>query len=189
MFMFFIGKQEKTVFADVASYIEPNASVLDLCAGDGSFYKHALSMKTSTYIGLEWNVHFVKRARRKGIDVRHADIRNASFPRADYVVMSGSLCHFHQELDLMINKMMRAARKGVIINEPIRNLSRSRLGIIRQAARLLSNPGGGNNAYRFTEQEFREAMRTYAPKDIRFAEGKKYLIAYFTHGDTSRVNQ
>lgn len=150
------GNGYKKIFADVARLIEPGSSVVDLCCGTARLYRDFLKDKGCAYTAFDFNGHFVKALRKKGIDARQADLLAlASLPSADYVVMCSSFMHFHGSQEKMLEKMRRAARRAVIISEPIQNMSQHRVTWIARLANKLTNPGVGRFDFRFNLESFR----------------------------------
>jgi hypothetical protein len=91
-------------------------------------------------------------ARRRGVDIRWFDLLSEPIPPADYVVMCSSLYHFGDRLDEVIGKMRQAARRAVIVSEPVRNLSDAPL--VGRLAAALTNPGVGAFTARFDLDRF-----------------------------------
>jgi hypothetical protein len=59
--------------------------------------------------------------------------------------------------------MLRAARKQVMIAEPIRNLSSSDSRLLALAGKLLTNPGVGDHSQRFNEASLDQFFKRYIP--------------------------
>jgi hypothetical protein len=80
--------------------------------------------------------------------------------------------------------MIRAARKQVIIAEPIRNLSDSDSKLLAALGRLFTNPGTGEQRLRFTEQTLAEFFRAYAAQVVqsfRIAGGREKVYVLRGH--------
>lgn len=137
----------------VAAEVPHGASVLELCCGPGTLYKRYLRGRTSAYIGLDVNQHFVDQLRAEGVDARQVDLQSSTdpLPRADVALMQASLYHFLPEAERIVDRMLAAALKRVIIAEPIRNLTSSDHPLVRRLGRRASDPGGGGGENRFTE--------------------------------------
>jgi SAM-dependent methyltransferase len=136
----------------VAGLIAPGTSVLDLCCGPGILYGRHLRRKAVRYTGWDVDPRFIARVRRAGGDGRVCDVRGGrEFPAADYVVMQGSLYHFLPHAGSVVERMLRAARRYVIVAEPIRNWTTSRCRVLAWLARELTAVGGEAAALRFTE--------------------------------------
>ena len=96
-------------------------------------------------------------AKRQGYCVNLADLRNPPpIPMADVVIMMGSLYHFHDILDELVNNVMMSSPR-FIISEPIKNLS-SRDDIIGYIARNSANAGHGEEIFRFNQKTLIEKL-------------------------------
>lgn len=147
------GRHYPLRYRAVADLIPPESSVLDLCCGPAVLYERYLRQKSVNYTGLDINAAFVNRLSRRGVRAMVWDVReDAALPPADYVVMQASLYHFLPDPLPVLSRMMEAARKRVIIAEPVRNLACAKLPLLASFARSLANPGSGSQPYRFTEQ-------------------------------------
>ena len=82
-------------------------------------------------------------------------------PTAEYVIMQGGLCHLLPDAGPMLDRMLEAARKTVIVAEPMRNFARSRFPLLRWLSRKFTEQGSGSQARRFVEKELDELMRRY----------------------------
>ena len=83
-------------------------------------------------------------ARRRGADVRWFNLESDPIPCADYVVICSSLYHFTDRADGIVTRLRRAARRAVIVSEPVRNLSQ--LPAVGRLAAALTHPGVGDGA-------------------------------------------
>jgi hypothetical protein len=61
----------------------------------------------------------------------------------------------------MVDRALEAAEKEVIIAEPIKNLSSSKVQMIARLSRKLTNPGVGSSANRFDEKALDELAESY----------------------------
>lgn len=153
----FIGKY-KHRFSSVTSMINPDEEkkVVELCFGDIHVAKWC-KKNGIDYIGFDINEHFIDFAERNGCCVKFMDLRNTSFiPFADVVVMMGSLYHFHDILNELINKIMTASPR-CIISEPIKNLAQ-RNDFFGYIARKSTGVGHGDEAFRFNEISLIESI-------------------------------
>jgi hypothetical protein len=131
---------------------------VELCFGDIYIAKWCKSNNLE-YFGFDINPHFVDLAKRRGYSVKLTNLRNLdslSFPMADVVIMMGSLYHFHDVLDRLVNKVMESSPR-FIISEPIKNLS-SRDGLFGSIARNSANAGLGDEVFRFNEKTLIEKL-------------------------------
>jgi Methylase involved in ubiquinone/menaquinone biosynthesis len=148
----------------IADLIEPVSSVLDLCCGSGLLYRGYLREKRVSYMGLDKSASFVEALNRRGIRAREWDLRSdAALPQADYVTMQSSLCYFLPNAAPIIDRMLSAAQKAVIIAEPIRNLSTSTSPLVARIAVKLSGPGG-EHSQRFNEESLDDLFRAYSAR-------------------------
>src|SRR5689334_62854 len=93
------------------------------------------------------------------------DLRSdAPLPVAVYVIMQGALYDFLPDAHGAVDRMFQAARKKVIIAEPIRNLASGKLPLLRWAARHLTDPGSGAQPHRFTEETLDDFFAAYASR-------------------------
>src|SRR2546428_11171198 len=88
----------------VADHIGPPGSVLELCCGDLELYHHLASRGLAgSYLGLEQAPAMLRRARRRGVDVRAFDVRaGGALPMAGAVIMQASLYQFHDIADALL---------------------------------------------------------------------------------------
>src|SRR5262245_17726938 len=122
------GRHYGERYRAIAELIPAGASVLDLCCGPGILYQRYLKRKPVSYTGLDINEKFVRHVfRHGGVGKVHNLWSDDPLPQADYVVMQASLYHFLPNAGPIVSRMVAAARAAVIIAEPIRNLSNSRL--------------------------------------------------------------
>ena len=88
--------------------------------------------------------------------------------------MQGSLYHFLPEASNVVGRMIAAAEKQVLIAEPIRNMTSSRIFPLAFVARKLTNPGTGEQSNRFNEASLDALMQLYR---IRGHDVRSRLIA------------
>ncbi len=149
------GKNYRARYQAVSKEIPDGVEVLDVCCGDCALYTRELRNRVS-YTGVDVNPHFLGNARKKSIKFLQLDVEKDDLPRADYVIMQGSLNQFIPRHKLMVDKLLRAARTKVIISEPIRNLATSNNIFLSFIARRSTDPGTGHKPYRFNKETFRE---------------------------------
>lgn len=160
-------------FLSIAELIPEGCSVLDLCCGPGKLYHDYLRQKSVRYTGLDVNPKFIRRLNRRGGNGRVWNLDgDTPLPSADYVVMQSSLYHFLPDVTEIIDRMLRAAQRQVIIAEPIRNLSASNIPFLAAFARRHANAGLGGKPLRFSEETLDAVFDRYASQ-VRDA----YLIA------------
>jgi hypothetical protein len=76
--------------------------------------------------------------------------------------MQAALYHFLPNASRVVDRMLEAASKQVIIAEPIRNLATSNVPIISGIAGRLSGPVVATNPQRFTEETLDRFFMAYA---------------------------
>jgi trans-aconitate methyltransferase len=137
----------------VADHIGQPGSVLELCCGDLELYRHlARRGLAGSYLGLEQAPAMLRRARRHGIDARDFDVRAAgALPMAGAVIMQASLYQFHDIADALLPRLWEAARRLLVIAEPVRNVSQSRFRAARWVARILTRTDDRVHTFRYTE--------------------------------------
>lgn len=163
----------------IAEQVSPGATVLELCPGPGALYEHRLRGRVGSYTAIDVNPRFVRRLRRLGADARQLDLSgdpdlggDPDLPAADIVIMQASLYHFLPEPAAIIERMLAAARERVIIAEPIRNLTHSRLGFVARLGQRGTDPGTARgdpdtgHTQRFTEATLDQLMGGYRERTV-----------------------
>jgi SAM-dependent methyltransferase len=146
----------------IANLIPAGASVVDLCCGPATLYLSHLRFKGVSYTGLDINCDFVERLSARGVAASVWDVTtNASLPSADFLVMQGSLSHFLPDPYPVVERMLAAAKRAVILTEPVWNLADSKNPLVSWLARKLANPGTGDQANRFNESLFEAFLDHY----------------------------
>jgi SAM-dependent methyltransferase len=149
-------------FRSLAELIAEGSSVLDVCCGPGTLYQRYLKAKRVRYTGLDINRHFTERLSASGAIGITWDLNESRpLPRAEYVVIQSSLYHFLPNPSIVIERMIAAAEKQVLIAEPIRNLADSQIFLLAFLARKLTNPGTGDQPNRFNEAILDALMEPY----------------------------
>jgi SAM-dependent methyltransferase len=146
------GRHYRARLRAVADLIPGGATVLDLCCGPGTLYRRHLRARGVAYTGVDINPRFIERVRRLGGEGLVRDLhQDIELPPADYVVMQASLYHFLPDPAPLLGRMERAARRGVIIAEPIRNLASAGNPVVAALAGRLADPGTGAQPLRCDE--------------------------------------
>lgn len=180
------GRDYVRSYAEVARRIPPGASVVDVCAGTCRLYRDFLRERGHPYLGLDFNGHLVMSARRRGAPVRRFDLLREEIPPADYAVMCSSLYHFRAREDEVMDKLRRAARKAVVISEPVRNLSARGPGPWGRLVAALTNPGVGEYGYRYDLAGFRAFAERHGAVEFAHAPGWRNALAVFEGSDGRR---
>jgi hypothetical protein len=151
-------------FRAVIRYIRGN-KVTELCFGDTVIADHCRKNGLS-WTGLDINPAFIQNALNKGFRAELADLRAIKeLPAADTCIISGSLYHFHRDLEQVLGKILASAPL-LIISEPVRNLSDNK-GIIGKLAKASATVDGEEQHFRYTDKTLQEALEKLSPK-LRF---------------------
>jgi SAM-dependent methyltransferase len=162
------GRHYASRYRAIAELIPSGSSVLDLCCGPALLYHRYLRAKTIRYTGLDLNAKFIDQLIRRGGSGRVWDLRSEEpLPTADYLIMQASLYHFLPDASPIVNRMLQAAQKGVIISEPIRNLATSNSRLLSLLSRLFTNPGSGDQLLRFNETSLADFFSNYSSHIVR----------------------
>ncbi len=157
------GRHYGSRYRAIADLIPDGSSVLDLCCGPALLYHRYLRHKSVHYTGLDVNAKFIGQLTRRGAGGQLWDLRDETpLPQADYVVMQASLFHFLPDAAPIVDRMLGAARKQVVIAEPIRNLASSKLRLLALAGKLFTNPGVGSHRQRFNEASLDQLFSRYS---------------------------
>ena len=158
------GRHYPSRYRAIAELIPPGSNVLELCCGPSILFRRYLKPKRVQYTGIDLNEKFVRQVIRCGGTGLLMDLReDQPLPAADYVIMQGSLFHFLPDASRIINRISQAARKQVIIAEPVRNFASCRWRPLAWVAAHLTNPGVGPQSSRFTEESLNHLFSSYRP--------------------------
>jgi len=145
----------------------------------GAFVSPLSAFEAVQYTGLDINANFIARLIRRGGSGQVWDLRSdKALPSADYVIMQASLYHFLPDASQVLDRMLQAARKRVIIAEPIRNLATSDSQLLSLLGRLFTNPGVGEHNLRFTEASLADFFSGYAShvvESFSIAGGREHV--------------
>src|SRR6185503_18966076 len=159
------GRHYTSRYRAIAELIPAGSNVLDVCCGPAVLYHRYLRSTDVRYTGLDINAKFIARLIRRGGSGQVWDLRKeAVLPPADYVSMQASLYHFLPDASEVVDRMLSAARKRVIIAEPIRNLASSDSRFLASLGRLFTNPGVGEHSLRFTESSLADFFSGYSSR-------------------------
>ena len=159
------GRHYLSRYRIIADMIPDRASVLDVCCGPGVLYTRYLAARGVEYAGLDVNEGFIRKLRSKGVAAKVWDVRDdAALPSAEYVLMQASLYHFLPDARPVVDRLVDAARKQVIIAEPITNLATSQFRLIARLGRRLTDSGHGEESRRFTEASLDEFFMHYGAR-------------------------
>lgn len=155
------GFKYKKRFHNVVNLFLPDdKSILELCFGD-IFIAEYCDVHHLSWMGLDINSGFVSYAKEKGYNAILGDIQEFEFPQVDTIIMIGSLYHFINDIEHILEKMLKSGKK-IIISEPIKNLSNHQ--VIGIFAKKAANAGKGDEEFRFNEQTFIDTLNQYTDK-------------------------
>ena len=167
------GRHYPSRYRAIADLIPADRSLVDLCCGPALLFNRYLRAKNVRYTGLDINEGFIRKLIRNGGSGQVWDLRKDDpLPRADYVMMQASLYHFLPDASSVVERMLDAATRQVIIAEPIRNLTDSKSPVFARLGQFFTNPGVGEQPHRFTEASLDELFSVYASQVER-----SFLIA------------
>jgi len=174
-----MGREKQRIYSDVAALIPNGASVVELCCGTGSLYRDHLRQKSIDYCGLDFNGHFVRSMQRRGLNARIINLLEEDVPSADYIVMCSSFMYFCGHEERVLGKLRRAARRRVIISEPVRNLSQHGFRLLGRGVNALTRAGVGDHTYRFDLESFQRFAERTGASDLRYEPGSRNAVALF----------
>jgi SAM-dependent methyltransferase len=147
------GRHYPARYRALAELVPEGSTVLELCCGPGFLYERQLRRKQVHYTGLDSNPQFIARLKRLGAQGEVRDLhQDEPLPAAEIVLMQASVYHFLPDAAPIVKRMRTAAGKRLIVAEPIRNLSSSRVPLVAALAARQTNAGFGKEARRFTEE-------------------------------------
>jgi hypothetical protein len=175
------GRHFSARYEAVAEKIPAGASVLDAACGDCLLWEF-LAGKGVSYTGLDLNERFLGRAARRGIRVVAADLRAGGLPRADFVVLQGSLYQFIPEHRAVIDSLLGAAGTALILSEPVRNiaLEGGRFGSV--LADWATRVRGQSYPSRFSRAEFVALLREHGASSIEEIPGGRDVVGVIPKG-------
>src|SRR5262249_34239956 len=152
---------------------------VDVCCGTARLARDGLRGRRVEYLGLDFNGHFVMGIRKRGVHAKFFELLRDPIPSADYVVMCSSFYHAWGHEEAVLAKLVAAARKAVIISEPVENLSANGTALGRRLGRWLSNPGVGKHDRRFDSESFSAFAQRYGAEQVIREPGRRNAIAVF----------
>ncbi len=179
------GSAYRRRFEALAERIPEGGSVLDVCCGPATLFHRYLKQRGIGYTGLDINPAFIQRLSARGATGLVWNLEeDRPLPRRQYVIMQSSLYHFLPDAAPIVERMLAAAEKQVLIAEPIRNLADSPSALLAFLARKLTNPGTGDQPHRFNEprldallQSYRQRGQVVESRLIAGGREKLYILA------------
>lgn len=154
------GFKYKERFIDITKLLdETDSEILDLCFGDIYIAEYCLK-NNKMWLGYDLSEYFCNRAIGLGYKAQVVDIvKIEKFPKATTIVMCGSLYHFSDKIEILLEKMIDSTNK-IIISEPIKNLS-SGNGIISKLSKIFTNAGKGKEEFRYNKETIIQMLEQY----------------------------
>ena len=177
----------KQLYYDVGKLIEVDSSIIDICCGTCRLYFDYLKNNSQCkYLGLDLNVNFIKVAQNRGANVSFFNLYNDNLPFADYIVMIGSFYQFYSREEEILLKLKKAARKAVIISEPIKNVSKTNFKpavifyiIYYWLAKKIDYQDTVKSSHRYNHEEFRAFANKHEASNLIYHPENKNCIAIF----------
>ncbi len=149
------GGERRERLLVVAREIRDGEEVLDVCCGTGALARVALRGRPVSYLGLDENPSFVRWLGRRGIPARVHDVLRDPLPPADCVVLQAALYQFHEGAVPLLRRLRAAARRRLVVSEPVANLARSRFPGAALLGALGAATRRGPQPFRYDEEGFR----------------------------------
>lgn len=160
------GRHYRARYRAIAAIVADGASVVDVCCGPATLYGQ-LRGKGVSYTGVDRNAGFVADVIAAGGQGAVRDLHAGEpLPEGDYLIMQASLYHFLPDASPVLDRMLAAARKQVIIAEPIRNLATSDNRLLSVIGRRFTDAGDGAQQHRFTEATLDAFFERYADRVV-----------------------
>lgn len=182
VYSLFMRLQYKLHYAErykvIRDLIDDNSCVVDVCCGDCKMYDF-LRDKEVEYTGLDFNQFFIKYARKKGIKAKIFNVYKDVVPGADYIILQASLYQFFPWHGQILNKLFGAARKYLIISEPVKTFGGSDSKFISFIGKVLNNPGNGIKTYRFSIDTLKNTLRPFErniTKELLISNNREYVV-------------
>jgi trans-aconitate methyltransferase len=158
--------------AAVARLVPPGARVVDVACGDGGIRR---VLPGRVYVGVDVSPVFVDALRAAGVEAHRLDVAREAVPTGDVVLMLGALYQFLPDVDPVVERLRRAARRHVVLAEPHRNLAQSSHALVRAIARRATDPGVASSRARFDGPTLRALFARHGATEILAT--RKELIA------------
>jgi hypothetical protein len=152
----------KMRFTKITDLFRNEKSVIELCFGDIIIAEHCKK------IGIDWqgydvNPAFIDNAKKQGFNVCLTDLKTArELAKADLCIISGSLYHFHDELEELFRKILHSSPR-ILISEPVINLSGQK-GLIGKLAKGSADVNGRSQEFRYNEKSLIAEMEKLSKK-------------------------
>ena len=174
------GRYYRERIKKVAAWIPENTQVVDLCAGDCSLYRYGLTFKPVDYRAFDINSGFIRWAAKRNIPMQRLDLHSDPIPDADSIVMMSSLYQFIPYEKKIVRSLIHAAKRRVILTEPIRNIAQSRFPLVGWIGKKLTQVGDHPCTQRFDEETLRALLTEFGFQTIQSIAGGREILAVYT---------
>jgi hypothetical protein len=169
------GRFYKGRYTHLEKVIPDNCSLFELCMGDLHFYEHYLKKKNINYKCADINPVFVNAAKEKGLDAFLIDFIRDPVPSCDHILIQGSLYHSIPHHVKIIEKLLAAANKQLIISESVKNISNSKNPLAASLAGFISRSKGGQSKIKFTKETLKFAFSGLEKNIVQWIEPEDSL--------------
>jgi len=174
------GKYFEARYEAISNLIPEHASVTEVCSGDSYLFRNYLIKKNVKYLGLDLNPSFVKYGREKNIHILKHDLLTDEVPFSDYIIIQASLYQFIPKEHYILNKLLSAANRYLIVAEPVKNLADSSNPIISFLARYSVNPGTSPAVKRFNRETLLACFKQHSEfSEVIEVDGGREIIGLF----------
>jgi SAM-dependent methyltransferase len=177
------GRHFSARYEAIAAEVPGGSDVVDVCAGDGYLYLSYLRAKSVSYLALDISPRLVQWMRQNGMQALQFDVWQDELPAADIVIMQASLYQFLPDAAPVVEKMLRAAHRRVIITEPVRNIASSDNPVLRLLGKRLTRPEEGRGAYqahRFDQNSLTALFQQFSAfEEARELPGGREMMGLF----------
>ncbi len=154
------GRYYQDRYRVLAAEVPENSVVVDVCSGDCYLHLKYLREKSVRYLGLDASPQLVRWAQKHGVRARKFDLWEEKIPAGDIILMQASLYQFLPHAESIVRRLIQAARKKVLISEPIRNLACSSSRLLSLLGQRLTVPASARSDY--SSQRFdRESLMAF----------------------------
>ncbi len=165
LFFLYLGQYNRR-YKTIINQIDLNTdkSVVELCFGD-IFIAKWCQKKNISWIGFDINDAFIKNAELKKFVVHKKYIdEKTNFGQSDLIIVSGSLYHFKNNINIFLDNILRQTNK-LIIQEPVFNWIR--IKFLGNFIKTFTNVNGKEYDLRFTFDELKKIFNSLNEKNYK----------------------
>jgi len=169
------GREFAWRYQAVADTLDGCESVVDVCCGPAILKRYV--DERIAYTGVDCNRAFIRRAKQLGAEMVEGNVREVDIPPADAVVMVSSLYQFIPDQEQLIERMVAACVRRVVISEPVQHTSHANW-LLTKVASILLDPGVPYSHHRFDHDTMAACFRKMGFQRIQEV-GTRELIGVF----------